>query len=132
MCFISFFSTYEISYKLTMKSACSIVNMEGSQVPPKCISFSDDRMCLHKQCIRRHFIRVCTICQSTHLGVSSPQWVVMAVWLLIAVPWVCLRSVILVFRDQTLFFLTTVPHFKTLLYYRSRYMFFLNVISTGR
>ena len=24
---------------------------------------------------KRHFIRVCTFCQTTHLGVSGPKWV---------------------------------------------------------
>ena len=42
------------------------------------------------------------------LGLSS--WcLVMVVWLFFAVPWVCLRFVIVVFSDHTHFFVVTSP-----------------------
>ena len=51
--------------------------IEGTQVKilwgKKCISLFEDPFCLSKQCMpdEMHFIMVFTVCQSTHLEVTS-------------------------------------------------------------
>ena len=68
----------------TVKSGWSIVYIEGSQViisKKYCILLSEDLFTFTnnvnpdemQRSIMLHFIRVRTVCQSTHLGVSGPQ-----------------------------------------------------------